>query len=71
MSALTGRHAVVVGAGVAGRAAAETLAAEGARVVLTERRDADSVGDVSVLEAARGDGAHRRPRTLAPGRRRR
>jgi len=50
VSALTGRRAVVVGAGVAGRAAAETLAAEGAQVVLTERRDADAVGDVSALE---------------------
>src|SRR4029077_10264611 len=50
VSALTGRRAVVVGAGVAGRAGAETLAAGGAHVLLTERRDADAVGDVSALE---------------------
>jgi UDP-N-acetylmuramoylalanine--D-glutamate ligase len=49
MSAFEGRRAVVIGAGVAGRAAAETLAAEGARVLVTERRDADAVGDVSAL----------------------
>ena len=52
MSAFDGRRAVVIGAGVAGRAAAEALAAEGARVVVTERRDADAVGDVSALTSA-------------------
>jgi len=52
MSELSGRRAVVIGAGVAGRAAAETLAAEGARVLVTERRDAGAIGDVSALTSA-------------------
>ncbi|HEX3299272.1 MAG TPA: UDP-N-acetylmuramoyl-L-alanine--D-glutamate ligase [Actinomycetota bacterium] len=52
MTAFDGRRAVVIGAGVAGRAAAETLAAEGATVLVTEQRDADAVGDVSVLTSA-------------------
>jgi UDP-N-acetylmuramoylalanine--D-glutamate ligase len=52
MSAMDGRRAVVIGAGVAGRAAAATLAAEGATVLVTERRDADAVGDVSSLTSA-------------------
>ncbi len=52
MSAFEGRRAVVIGAGVAGRAAAATLAAEGATVVVTERRDAGAIGDVSALTSA-------------------
>ncbi|MEP6757562.1 MAG: UDP-N-acetylmuramoyl-L-alanine--D-glutamate ligase [Actinomycetota bacterium] len=57
-----GRHAVVLGAGVAGRAAAEALAAAGATVVVTEVRDAAAIGDVSELEAIGIDvrmGGHR------------
>jgi len=46
-----GRRAVVLGAGVAGRAAAEALASEGATVLITEARDATAIGDVSDLEA--------------------
>jgi len=46
-----GRHAVVLGAGVAGRAAAAALAAEHATVLVTDVRDADAIGDVSDLEA--------------------
>ena len=45
-----GRHAVVLGAGVAGRAAAAALAAEAASVVVSDVRDADAIGDVSDLE---------------------
>jgi UDP-N-acetylmuramoylalanine--D-glutamate ligase len=52
MTAFGGRRALVVGAGVAGRAAAATLAAEGAHVIVTERRDAEAIGDVSGLTAA-------------------
>ena len=52
MSTFEGRRAVVIGAGVAGRAAAETLAAEGATVLVTERRDAEAIGDVSALTSA-------------------
>jgi len=52
MSAFDGRRAVVIGAGVAGRAAAATLAAEGAKVLVTEQRDAEAVGDVSALTSA-------------------
>ena len=52
MSMFEGRRAVVIGAGVAGRAAAETLAAEGATVLVTERRDAEAIGDVSALTSA-------------------
>ncbi|MFL5790466.1 MAG: UDP-N-acetylmuramoyl-L-alanine--D-glutamate ligase [Actinomycetota bacterium] len=52
MSAFDGRRAVVIGAGVAGRAAAATLAAEGATVLVTERRDAGAVGDISALGSA-------------------
>jgi UDP-N-acetylmuramoylalanine--D-glutamate ligase len=52
MSAMGGRRAVVIGAGVAGRAAAAALAAEGATVLVTERRDTDAVGDVSTLMSA-------------------
>jgi UDP-N-acetylmuramoylalanine--D-glutamate ligase len=44
-----GRHAVVLGAGVAGRAAAETLIAEGATVLLTDVREAEALGDVTSL----------------------
>jgi UDP-N-acetylmuramoylalanine--D-glutamate ligase len=47
--AFAGRHAVVLGAGVAGRAAAETLVAEGATVVLTDIRDMEALGDVGTL----------------------
>ncbi len=57
-----GRRAVVLGAGVAGRAAAEALVAEGADVVITELRDADAVGDVEGLLAIGVDvrlGGHR------------
>jgi UDP-N-acetylmuramoylalanine--D-glutamate ligase len=49
--AFAGRHAVVLGAGVAGRAAAETLIAEGATVLLTDVRDAEALGDVGPLAA--------------------
>jgi UDP-N-acetylmuramoylalanine--D-glutamate ligase len=52
MSAFDGQRAVVIGAGVAGRAAAATLAAEGATVLVTERREAEAVGDVSALTFA-------------------
>ena len=41
--------------GVAGRAAAEALAAEGASVLITDLRDADAIGDVSALEALGAD----------------
>jgi UDP-N-acetylmuramoylalanine--D-glutamate ligase len=45
-----GRHAVVVGAAVAGRAAAEAIAAEGATVVLTERRPEEEVGPLDLAD---------------------
>jgi len=53
--AFRGRRVVVLGAGVAGRAAAEALAAEGASVVITDVRDAGAIGDVSGLEALGAD----------------
>ena len=53
--AFRGRRVVVLGAGVAGRAAAEALAAEGASVVITDVRDAGAIGDVSELEAFGAD----------------
>ena len=53
--AFRGRRVVVLGAGVAGRAAAEALAAEGASVVITDVRDAGAIGDVSELEALGAD----------------
>jgi len=46
-----GQRAVVVGAGVAGRAAAAALAGEHASVIVTDVRDADAIGDVSDLAA--------------------
>ncbi len=46
-----GRRAVVLGAGVAGRAAVAALVAEDASVVLTDVRDAAAIGDVTDLEA--------------------
>ena len=46
-----GRRAVVLGAGVAGRAAVDALVAEDASVVLTDVRDAAAIGDVTDLEA--------------------
>jgi len=49
--AFEGRRAVVVGAGVAGRAAAATLVAEGAAVLITELRDEDASEDVHALRA--------------------
>jgi UDP-N-acetylmuramoylalanine--D-glutamate ligase len=49
--AFDGRRAVVVGAGVAGRAAAAALLAEGADVVITERREEGAIGDLSALQA--------------------
>ena len=49
--AFAGCHAVVLGAGVAGRAAAETLLAEGATVLVTDVRDADALGNLEALEA--------------------
>jgi len=53
--AFRGRRVLVVGAGVAGRAAAEALASEGASVVVTDVRDAAAIGDVSGLEALGAD----------------
>jgi UDP-N-acetylmuramoylalanine--D-glutamate ligase len=50
-AAFDGRRAVVLGAGVAGRAAAEALVAEGARVLVTDARDADRLGDLEGLTA--------------------
>jgi len=50
--AFAGERAVVVGAGVAGMAAAEALAAEGARVLVTDLRPPDELGDVARLHAA-------------------
>jgi len=47
----TGERAVVIGAGVAGRAAASALVAEGADVRITESRDASDLGDLDALEA--------------------
>jgi UDP-N-acetylmuramoylalanine--D-glutamate ligase len=53
-------HVLVVGAGVAGRAAAAVLADEGARVRLTDVRSADALGDLDALRRRgveiRGDG---------------
>ena len=46
-----GRRAVVLGAGVAGRAAAAALVAEGARVTLTDAAEADDLGDMGDLRA--------------------
>ena len=47
-----GRHVLVVGAGVAGRAAATIYAERGAAVRVTDARGEDAVGDVSTLAAA-------------------
>jgi UDP-N-acetylmuramoylalanine--D-glutamate ligase len=49
--AFDGRRALVLGAGVAGRAAAEALAAEGASVLVTDVRAATELGDVERLRA--------------------
>ncbi len=60
--AFEGRHVVVLGAGVAGRAAASALLAEGARVRLTDDRDADDLGDLGDLRTLGADvrlGGHR------------
>jgi UDP-N-acetylmuramoylalanine--D-glutamate ligase len=46
-----GEHAVVVGAGVAGAAAASVLRREGAEVLVTEARPATTVSSVGDLEA--------------------
>jgi UDP-N-acetylmuramoylalanine--D-glutamate ligase len=46
-----GEHAVVIGAGVAGRAAARALALEGATVRVTESRDRSALADVDAVEA--------------------
>jgi UDP-N-acetylmuramoylalanine--D-glutamate ligase len=50
MGAFDGEHAVVVGAGVAGVAAAAAFAAEGATVRITESRPRDALGDLSAIE---------------------
>ena len=50
--AFAGERAVVVGAGVAGVAAAEALLAEGAGVRVTDLRPPDELGDVARLQAA-------------------
>jgi UDP-N-acetylmuramoylalanine--D-glutamate ligase len=42
---------VVLGAGVAGRAAAEALLAEGATVLVTDVRDAEALGDLDTLSS--------------------
>ena len=47
-----GRHVLVVGAGVAGRAAATIYAERGAAVRVTDARGEDALGDVSTLAAA-------------------
>ena len=60
--AFAGRRAVVLGAGVAGRAAAEALAAEGARVLMTDVRDETALGDLGALRSLGVDvrvGGHR------------
>ena len=46
-----GDHAVVIGAGVAGRAAARALALEGAVVRVSELRDRGSLADLEEIEA--------------------
>ena len=46
-----GRHAVVLGAGIAGRAAAAALVAEQASVLISDARDAEAIGDITDLEA--------------------
>ncbi len=60
--AFAGRHAVVLGAGVAGRAAAAALVDEGASVVVSEARSAGGLGPVDDLVALGIDvraGGHR------------
>lgn len=47
-----GRHVLVVGAGVAGRAAATVLGAHGASVRVTDARTASELGDLSALHDA-------------------
>jgi UDP-N-acetylmuramoylalanine--D-glutamate ligase len=49
--AFASSHAVVLGAGVAGRAAAVALAAEGATVVITDAAGPDDLGDLGDLGA--------------------
>jgi UDP-N-acetylmuramoylalanine--D-glutamate ligase len=46
-----GMHAVVLGAGVAGRAAAEALVAAGATVTVSEVRTLEELGDIDALRA--------------------
>jgi UDP-N-acetylmuramoylalanine--D-glutamate ligase len=50
MGAFDGERAVVVGAGVAGVAAAAAFAAEGATVRITEARTRGALGDLSAIE---------------------
>ena len=61
--ALSGERAVVIGAGVAGRAAALALVAEGAEVRVSEARGSDALGDTDELVDAgvdlRADGHDR------------
>ena len=47
----SGERAVVIGAGVAGIAAAGALAKEGASVVITEARPRAQLGDLHTVEA--------------------
>jgi UDP-N-acetylmuramoylalanine--D-glutamate ligase len=54
-AAFAGRRAVVLGAGVAGRAAAEALLAEGATVLVTDMRDAEALGDLESLSSLGAD----------------
>jgi UDP-N-acetylmuramoylalanine--D-glutamate ligase len=60
--AFAGTHVLVLGAGVAGRAAAAALAAEGATVRMSDTGEADDVGDLGDLRTAGIDvrlGGHR------------
>jgi UDP-N-acetylmuramoylalanine--D-glutamate ligase len=60
LSAFEGEHVVVVGLGVAGRAAARVLVEEGARVRVTEeRRDVDGIDEVRDLGVEVLTGGHR------------
>ena len=60
--AFAGERAVVIGAGVAGSAAAQVLRAGGAEVLVTEARDADQldVGPIEEAGARVAAGGHRR-----------
>jgi len=58
MTAFAGERAVVVGAGVSGLASAEALVAEGASVVVTDRRPPEELAELRIPGAEVVGGAH-------------